>query len=192
MHYYTLEDGTIPVSFHTLNPAFAEEQIHSSRARHVIDVFPGPGDIAIACLNMGVGCLCICHSEKQEEFIMERLEKRAEELASQAMSSFYNPVFAKLAAEIPVSTTSTITTVKKKPRKRKAKVVKPEEPEVDSADNNDGSSSSDTDNDGDPDGQEDPPAKRPKIDGALEPQTSPNIKAILKDARRDMSGKRKS
>ena len=70
--------------------------------------------------------------------------------------------------------------------------MKPEEPEVDSADNNDGSSSSDTDNDGDPDGQEDPPAKRPKIDGALEPQTSPNIKAILKDARRDMSGKRKS
>ena len=86
---------------------------------------------------------------------------------------------------------------KKVPRKRKAKVVKPKEPEVDSADNNHGSpvdsdDDSDTDNDGDPDGQEDPPAKRPKKDGAAEPQTSPNIKAILKDARLDMAGKRKS
>ena len=82
-HYDSKEDGTIPVSFHTLSPEFAEEQIHSSRARNVIDVFPGQGDIAIACLNMGVGCFCICHSEKQREFIMQRLESRAAELAKE-------------------------------------------------------------------------------------------------------------
>ena len=134
-------------------------------------------------LEHGRWMLLHLHSEKQREFIMERLEKRAEELASQHMSSFYNPIFAKLAAEIPKSTTSTIITHRRKPGKRKAKVVKPKEPEVDSADNNDGSSSSDTDNDGDPDGQEDPPRKRPKKDGAAATQTTVDLKGIMKNAR---------
>ena len=126
---------------------------------------------------------------------MERLENRAAELACQITSSFYNPVYVKLAGEIP-ATAANKTTISE-PTKRKAKTRKPIEPVVDSKDNSDGSAvgsddDGDTDNDGDPDGQEDPPAKRPKKDGAAEPQTSPNIKAILKDARQEMAGKRKS
>ena len=193
-HYDSKEDGTIPVSFHTLSPEFAEEQIHSSRARNVIDVFPGQGDIAIACLNMGVGCFCICHSEKQIEFIMERLENRAAELASQATSPLYNPVYAKLVGEIPATAPKkpTITV----PRKRKAKAPKPKEADVDSADNNDGSpvdsdDDSDTDNDGDSDGQEDPPGKRPKTDEAAETRATVDLKGIMKPARKE-AGKRKS
>ena len=193
-HYDSKEDGTIPVSFHTLSPEFAEEQIHSSRARNVIDVFPGQGDIALACLNMGVGCFCICHSEKQREFIMERLENRAAELASQATSSFYNPVYPKLAGEIP-ATAAKNTTIPE-PTKRKATTRKPIEPVVDSEDNSDGSAEGsdddgDTDNDGDPDGQEDPPRKRPKKDGAAATQTTVDLKGIMKDARKQ-AGKPKS
>ena len=193
-HYDSKEDGTIPVSFHTLSPAFAEEQIHSTRAGNVIDVFPGQGDIAIACLNMGVGCFCICHSEKQRELIMERLENRAAELACQITSSFYNPVYAKLAGEIP-ATAANKTTISV-PTKRKAKTRKPIEPVVDSKDNSDGSAvgsddDSDTDNDGDPDGQEDPPRKRPKKDGAAATQTTVDLKGIMKDARKQ-AGKPKS
>ena len=194
-HYDSKEDGTIPVSFHTLSPEFAEEQIHSSRARNVIDVFPGQGDIAIACLNMGVGCFCICHSEKQREFIMERLEKRAAELASQATSSFYNPVYAKVAGEIPAPAAQK-RTIAEPTKKRTAKRRKPIEPVVDSEDNSDGSAEGsdddgDTDNDGDPDGQEDPPRKRPKKDGAAATQTAVDLKGIMKDARKQ-AGKPKS
>ena len=121
---------------------------------------------------------------------MERLENRAAELASQATSSFYNPVYAKLAGEIP-ATAAKKTTISE-PTKRKAKTRKPIEPVVDSEDNSDGSADGsdddgDTDdNDGDPDGQEDPPSKRPKIDGPAATQTTVDLKGIMKTARKQV------
>ena len=45
------EDGTVPAFSHMLNPAFVEEQIHSSRARAVIDLCPGSGQPALACMG---------------------------------------------------------------------------------------------------------------------------------------------
>ena len=45
------EDGTVPVLFHRLNPTFAEELIHSSRARTVIDLCPGSGQPALRGLG---------------------------------------------------------------------------------------------------------------------------------------------
>ena len=45
------EDGTVLALLHMLNPAFVEEQIHSSRARTVIDLCPGSGQPALACMG---------------------------------------------------------------------------------------------------------------------------------------------
>ena len=80
-------------------------------------------------------------------------------------------------------------------------MVKFKEPEGGSADNVDNndetpvSSDNDsaTDNGGGPEGEEEPVPKRPKPDVAgPEPQASVNLKGILKSARLDMAGGKKS
>ena len=43
-HTDSRKDGTIPIWFQELNPAYFEERIHSSSARSVIDLCPGSGE----------------------------------------------------------------------------------------------------------------------------------------------------
>ena len=55
-HTYSREDGTIPILFQELNPAYFEELIHSSSARSVIDLCPGSGE-ALASICAPIPCM---------------------------------------------------------------------------------------------------------------------------------------
>ena len=64
------------------NPAFFDELIS---ARTVIDLCPGSGEFALACLNMGVGCLCTntkCSTEATSS-VLEEKTKELQDFAAQ-------------------------------------------------------------------------------------------------------------
>ena len=55
-HTDSRKDGTIPIWFQELNPAYFEELIHSSSARSVIDLCPGSGE-ALASICAPIPCM---------------------------------------------------------------------------------------------------------------------------------------